>query len=502
MAKIDQSDNIWRAEARREERKNRLADLKSAKGGQRIRGRRSSWKIWLATAGVVAVLLGIVVYAGFANGIPHRTLALMRVGDRKISVATFNYWYGNVLSQYGLNANSPELDSPLAAGADDATTTTRQYLLSITATQLQRVYAEATLAREAGLELGEYAEAVDRQVESIIAAAGSAGYADMMLKQTYGPGCTVGVVRKLYENLYLSTKFAAAKTAEVDVSSEALAQHYTEHAGEIDTVDYRAFSFPYTMSTTATAAEREQAQQAAQKKADAFLAAIQTEADFQQQALAATEEGKQNEYAEKDGSLIAGMTASGLVPQIAEWAFDPARQAGDLTVIDTTADFTVLYFLQREQPQQPQASVRHILLSANRETATTGQLQAARAQAEALQAQITDEASFVALVRTESDDVASVADGGLFTGLDEKSGFVTEFLTWAIDAARQPGDIGIVQTEYGYHLMYFVEWVPAWENTVRDRLQTQSYEEYITDLLVNDARFDYNFGSFARRFIH
>lgn len=501
MAKADQSGNIWRAEARREERKNRLADLKNPKGRQQIRGQRQTWKTWLAIIGIAAVLLGIVAYAGMANGIPHRALALMRVGDSKISVATFNYWYGNVLSQYGLTADSPDLNSALSTETDGTVTTTRQYLLSITATQLQRVYAEATLAREAGIELGEYAEAVDSQIESIIAAAGSAGYADMMLKQTYGAGCTLGVVRKLYENLYLSTKFSAAKTDEADVSPEALNQYYTEHKDEIDTVDYRAFSFPYTTSATATAAEKEQAKTAAKQKADAFMADVKTEADFQRLALEATEEAKRKDYEEKDGSLISGMTASSLVAEIAKWTFDPARKTGDTTVIDTAADFTVVYFLHREQPLRPQASVRHILLSANRETATTEQLQAARTKADDILAKITDEASFVALVKTETDDVSSISAGGLFTGLDENSSFVKEFLNWSIDTARKPGDVAVVQTEYGYHVMYFVEWVPSWENTVRDRLQTQAYEEYITDLLVNDARFDYNFNSFAQRFI-
>ena len=33
---------------------------------------------------------------------------------------------------------------------------------------------------------------------------------------------------------------------------------------------------------------------------------------------------------------------------------------------------------------------------------------------------------------------------------------VTNFNDWCFDEARQPGDHGIVETEYGYHIMYFV----------------------------------------------
>ena len=30
------------------------------------------------------------------------------------------------------------------------------------------------------------------------------------------------------------------------------------------------------------------------------------------------------------------------------------------------------------------------------------------------------------------------------------------FKNWYLDESRQPGDTGIVQSEYGYHIMYFV----------------------------------------------
>ena len=33
---------------------------------------------------------------------------------------------------------------------------------------------------------------------------------------------------------------------------------------------------------------------------------------------------------------------------------------------------------------------------------------------------------------------------------------VTEFNDWCFDPARQVGDSGIVKTQYGYHIMYFV----------------------------------------------
>ena len=502
MEKPERNGKSWTAEARRQERKNRLASRKGGDGRLHAKRKGRSLKTWLAIAAVVVVLIGVLVYAVVTGGIPQRALALMTIDGQKVSVAAFNYWHGNVLSQYGLNPNSPELDTTLSTDEDGTETSVRQYLLSITATQLQRIFTEASLAREAGIELGEYATAVDRQVESIIQAAGSAGYADMMLKETYGPGCTLGVVRNLYETLYLSTKYAAVKSAETIVTAETLSQYYEENKDDIDTVTYRAFSFPYVVSATATDAEKEQAKTAAKKKADDFLTGVKSELDFKKLALEATDEQKRKEYEEKDGSLISDITSTGLTMEVGEWVYDAARKAGDTSIIETSSDYTVVSLQNRDKPNSPQASARPPPIEADRETPTADEHAAAKAKADALLAAITDEASFIEMVKTDSDDVASVASGGLFTGLDENSSYVKEFLTWATDDERKVGDTGVVQTEYGYHVMYFVGHMPAWENTVRDKLVIDGYEEYITDLLENDSRFDYSFHSFAQRFIH
>ena len=65
------------------------------------------------------------------------------------------------------------------------------------------------------------------------------------------------------------------------------------------------------------------------------------------------------------------------------------------------------------------------------------------------------EDSFAALVKDNSTDPGSVDNGGLYTGVTEGQ-MVTEFNDWCFDDARQPGDTGIVQTQLGYHVMYFV----------------------------------------------
>lgn len=77
------------------------------------------------------------------------------------------------------------------------------------------------------------------------------------------------------------------------------------------------------------------------------------------------------------------------------------------------------------------------------------------------------EASFADMVATYSEDPGSVSTGGLYEGITASSNYVENFLNWSIDTTRQPGDTGIVKTEYGYHIMYFVEGELQWYGKAR-----------------------------------
>ena len=65
------------------------------------------------------------------------------------------------------------------------------------------------------------------------------------------------------------------------------------------------------------------------------------------------------------------------------------------------------------------------------------------------------EDSFAALVKDNSTDPGSVDNGGLYTDVTEGQ-MITEFNDWCFDDARRPGDTGIVETQFGCHIMYFV----------------------------------------------
>ena len=61
---------------------------------------------------------------------------------------------------------------------------------------------------------------------------------------------------------------------------------------------------------------------------------------------------------------------------------------------------------------------------------------------------------------------------------------MSTFTDWALDAARQPGDTGIVQNTgssvKGWHIMYFVgrDGDPVWKLTAKTAMENNDYTDW------------------------
>ena len=108
------------------------------------------------------------------------------------------------------------------------------------------------------------------------------------------------------------------------------------------------------------------------------------------------------------------------------------------------------------------------------------------------------EASFGALANEKSDDQdGQVTDGGIYTNV-YKGQMVAEFEEWCFDAARQPGDHGMVKTQFGYHIMYYVAGETGWIRYCRQGVQQEKvYAMEDTLAQENPVEADYSNIGFA-----
>ena len=87
------------------------------------------------------------------------------------------------------------------------------------------------------------------------------------------------------------------------------------------------------------------------------------------------------------------------------------------------------------------------------------------------------EESFATLANTYSEDGGSNTTGGLYEDIHIDASFVPEFKNWAIDFDRKPGDVEIVQTTFGYHIMYFVSGENYFLRQVGEQLVAERIQE-------------------------
>ena len=147
--------------------------------------------------------------------------------------------------------------------------------------------------------------------------------------------------------------------------------------------------------------------------------------------------------------------------------YETTSTAEDGTETTKINGYYAVMFLGKNENTEPMGNVRHLLVKF--EGGTTDELgntvysdaekAAAKAEADGYlntwKAGEATEESFITLVQEHSDDT-SASTGGLFEDINPDSQYVENFLNWSIDPARVAGDAEVIETEYGYHVMFYV----------------------------------------------
>ena len=193
-------------------------------------------------------------------------------------------------------------------------------------------------------------------------------------------------------------------------------------------------------------------------------------------------------YQDAENSTFTNVQKSTLTTTLADWLFDSARVQGDKAVLTSGTSVVVIMFDQRYREEYMLKNVRHILVQDENGIYTTSlneeQLAELEQKAEDILAEWkggkATEETFAALADEYSADSAA---GGLYEniylGQMEKN-----FEAWAYDESRKPGDTGIVETTYGYHVMYFVgDGDVSWEYDVKSFLTTEANNQTGTEFL-------------------
>lgn len=171
--------------------------------------------------------------------------------------------------------------------------------------------------------------------------------------------------------------------------------------------------------------------------------------------------------------LTTGATYSSLDSY--SFIYDEGTKVGDIktSTDDSKGDVTIVRVVTLPYKDTTKTiNVRHILLDSSAYDTEEAALAKAEELLKQLKASDDPLTLFKSLVTEYSSDTGSSSNGGLYEKVAPGK-MVDEFDAWCFEDGRKVGDMDIVKTTYGYHIMFFdgfneEVWYTAAETALRD----------------------------------
>ena len=445
---------------------------------------------------VVAIVVG-VNRSIEASGVHEKNTVAATVGEHQISNAELSYYYidyvnnyantyGSYLSLFGIDP-SVALDKQVID--EETGETWADNFISEAASSVQTIYALADAAEAEGFTLPqEQQDQVDIMSNNLDSYASIYGYSntDAFLKAQYGNGASKEGYMEYYQRNLLASAYQTNHQENLTYTDDQIRE-----ADNADPVKYSSYSFAQyhipvskfltggttdeSGNTTYTAEEREAAIAAAKIAIAPLTDSEINTVDALNEAIAAMEI---NAGTEASSTVYTDQASTGINSYLTDWVTAENREPGDVTCIEipgtvkdengedleTITAFYVVLFTGKNDNEVELVNVRHILVSFEGDAQEDGTYseevkEAARASAEEIldewKSGDATEDSFAALANEKSTDTGSNTNGGLYEDVYPGQ-MVTAFNDWCFDSARKSGDTGIVETTYGYHVLYYV----------------------------------------------
>lgn len=546
--KIMADNNQNKAEQYRQERKERLAKSakKNAKNIEKKVAARSVVKKVIAVIVIAAIALGCVT--GILNycGVLQKAVQVGYVGNEKISYAEYLYYYSRAYNQLSYNAQYYKYygydygyDTSLAP--QDQTKTTKdedgneitwvEYLHDQAVKTAQMYLAFYQEAKEAGTELTEADLAeVDKQIEDLREEASTAnqssnssssdnenqraGYSlNAYLRKAYGNGVTERFLKKQLKMESLVKKFYNDKSDEFEkgYTEDEVKKVFDESPDSYQFVTLRLYQFK-NESLKQNDGESDDDLKKRQSESDAKTKANANEmfdgvTDEKSFVTLATKYNTTEGYDADSSTLIKAALKSqsqfnssatyleSMNSDLATWAFEGSTKAGDKKLIEDS-DNGAYYVALMVNPKHDvnTVTVRHILFltqdSQTGKALSDEEIQKAKNKASETLAKWkagdATEESFATFATDLTEDTGSSSNGGLYENV--VPGQMTgAFDKWIFDDSRKAGDTDIVESDYGYHIIYFVSKNGTYaDSAIRSTLASEDLEKFSDEILESD----------------
>lgn len=497
-----------KAEQYRDERKARIA--KSAKkNAHSMEARNTAKKVANKVISIVlcaVIVLGVVAFSLNYYGALQRVIKIGGVGsDQSVSIAEYEYYYMRAYNQVRYQAQyyqyyyqtsngydlslTPEEQTQTTKDADGNEITWAEKLHEDTLEIIQLHKAYYNEALKMGLKLTKADEAfIDKQIEDLRDEAKSAGsnssssnsenkvtYSlNAYLRKVYGGSINERFLRKQLKIQVLAQKYLTERTNEIakDYDQKDIDAEYKKDTTAYDFATFRAYTFKTTELTKedketddALKARQAKANAEVKKNANDFYNAVTNDATFTAKAKELNKDtADYNVDKETKYSMLKSTAQSTFSEDVAKWLFDSSTKVGSKKLFSDEENGKYIVVLALSKPHQEQTvTARHILFQTKDQNSgndlSEEEIAKKKTQAEDVLKKFNEgdktEDSFAALANEYNEDTGSSSNGGLYEHIYPGQ-MVTEFNDWVFDANRKAGDVELVETDYGYHIIYFV----------------------------------------------
>lgn len=497
-----------KAEQYRDERKARIA--KSAKkNAHSMEARNTAKKVVNKVISIVlcaVIVLGVVAFSLNYYGALQRVIKIGGVGsDQSVTIAEYEYYYMRAYNQVRYQAQyyqyyyqtsngydlslTPEEQTQTTKDADGNEITWAEKLHEDTLEIIQLHKAYYNEALKMGLKLTKADEAfIDKQIEDLRDEAKSAGsnssssnsenkvtYSlNAYLRKVYGGSINERFLRKQLKIQVLAQKYLTERTNEIakDYDQKDIDAEYKKDTTAYDFVTFRAYTFKTTELTKednetddALKARQAKANAEVKKNANDFYNAVTNDATFTAKAKELNKDtADYNVDKETKYSMLKSTAQSTFSEDAAKWLFDSSTKVGSKKLFSDEENGKYIVVLALSKPHQEQTvTARHILFQTKDQSSgndlSEEEIAKKKTQAEDVLKKFNEgdktEDSFAALANEYNEDTGSSSNGGLYEHIYPGQ-MVTEFNDWVFDANRKAGDVELVETDFGYHIIYFV----------------------------------------------
>lgn len=486
--------------------------------------------IFLAAVIAVVATFGVRYYTvpnGKEGKYMNPASVVATVDGQKISIGMYDYYYASIVSYYEQYASygyysldtTKDYSKQYTTDDDGNKISWQKFFETEALKEVEQITTYYSKAFEEGVTLtSAQKKTIDKQISTLKDSASQNDVSlDQYIKANFGTYCSEDTIRIMLEQYYLSANYKGKFKSEAKVTDNDVDKYYNDHKNDYKKIEFYYIASPYdatddnSKNESIKTAEKIMAKMKDKKSVIALVPEVyssyidsQVKSSMEQDSTLTEKKAREEAVKSYESNVVTTVSGSDspFDDKMNTWLFSDDTKVGSKKYyIDESAGYIyiVLKTSKASVEEDETYTVRHILVApesgsnsssntSEKTEYTDEQWAAAKKKADSILAKFnkTDksEYEFAKLAEQYSTDSASTSSGSndSFGGLYESvtlGQMVPDFEKWSIDDSRKYGDTGIVKSDYGYHIMFFINDCPEYQSKIIAQIKSDRLSNMI-----------------------